>query len=49
MIMMIHVEELVESDDVADNAYEDDIDDDMLILTNLDDDDDITNPYNEFY
>ena len=39
------VKELVESDDVANNAHEDYIDDDMMIITNLDDDD-MTNPYN---
>ena len=40
------VEELVVSDDVANNVHEDDIDDDIMIVTNIDDDDDMTNPYN---
>ena len=40
------VEELVESDDVVDNAHGDDIEDDMMIIIDLDDDDDMSNPYN---
>ena len=40
------VEELVESDDVEENVHEDDINDDMMIVTGLDDDDDMANPYN---
>ena len=43
------VKELVESDDVAENAHEDYIDDDMMIITDLDDDDDMENPYNVDY
>ena len=31
---------------VADNAHEYDIDDDMMVITELDDDDDMANPYN---
>ena len=37
------VEELVESDDVAENVHEDNIDNDMMIVTDLDD---MANPYN---
>ena len=39
---------MVELDDVADNSYEDDIDNDMMIVNGLDDDDndDMANPYN---
>ena len=41
------VEELIESNDVlSDNVHEDDIDDDMLIITDIDDEDDMANPYN---
>ena len=39
-------EESVESNDVADNVHEDDIDDDMMIKTDIDDDDNMANPYN---
>ena len=39
-------EELVELDDVTDNVHEDDIDDDIMIITDIDDDDDLGNPYN---
>ena len=46
MIQKKDVEELVESDDVADNVHEYDIDDDILIVTNIDDDDDMANTYN---
>ena len=41
-----YVKELVELDDVQDQAHEDDINDDMMIITNLYDDDDMVNPYN---
>ena len=41
-----YVQKLVESNDVADNAHEDYIDDDMMIITNVDDDYDMANPYN---
>ena len=40
------IKELVELDDVAGNAHEDDIDNDMMIVTDLEDDDDMANPYN---
>ena len=40
------VQELVESYGVADNAHEDYTDDAMMSLTDLDDDDDMSNPYN---
>ena len=40
------VQELVESDDVAGNSHQDYIDDDMMIVTDLDDDEDMANPYN---
>ena len=42
------VEELFELDDVVDNVHEDDINDDMMIITDIDDDDDddMDNPYN---
>ena len=40
------VQELVESDDAADNSHEDYIDDDMMSVTDLDDNDDMSNPYN---
>ena len=43
------VQELVESDDVADNSHEDYTDDDTMSVTDLDDDDDMTNPYNVDY
>ena len=46
MIQQENVQELVESDDVAENAHEYYIDDDMMIVTELDDDDDMANPYN---
>ena len=39
------IEELVETDDVADNVHEDDIDDDMMIKNDIDGDDDMDNPY----
>ena len=39
------VQEIVESDDVVDNAHEYDINDDMMIVTDINDDDDIENPY----
>ena len=38
--------QLVELNDVANNAHEDDIDDDMMIVIDIDDNDDIANPYN---
>ena len=41
------VQELVVSDDVADNSHEDHTDDDMMNVTELDDDDDMDNPYND--
>ena len=41
-----YVQELLESNDVADNSHEDDIDDGMMIIIDLDDDDDMANPYN---
>ena len=41
------VQELVESDDAIDNAHEYSIDDDMMIVTDLDDDDDMANPFND--
>ena len=41
-----YFQELVESDDATDNAHEDYINDDMMITTDLDDDDDMVNPYN---
>ena len=41
-----YVQELVESDDLANNAHEEYIDDDMMIVTDLDDDNDIANIYN---
>ena len=44
-----YVEELVESYDVADNVHEDDIDDDMMVVTDINDDDDMANPYNVDY
>ena len=40
-----YVQEIVESDDVADNAHEYYIGDDMMSITELDDDDDMANPY----
>ena len=40
------VQELVESYDVVDNAHEYDINDDMMIVTDLDDDYDMDNPQN---
>ena len=40
------VQELVESYDVGDNAHEYYIDDDTMSITDLDDDDDMANPYN---
>ena len=43
------VRELVESGDLEDNAHEDYIDDDMMIVIDLDDDDDMANPYNVEY
>ena len=39
-------QELVESNNVAGNAHEDYIDNDMMIITDLHDDDDMANPYN---
>ena len=40
------VQGIVESDDVADNSHEDYINDDTMSVTDLDDDVDMTNPYN---
>ena len=40
------VQELFEWDDVADNAHEYSFDDDMMIVTVLDSDDDMASPYN---
>ena len=40
-----YFEELFESDDVADHVHEYHIDDDRMILTDIDDDDDMANPY----
>ena len=41
-----YFQELVESNDVADNTHEEYIDDDTMSVTDLDDDDDMDNPYN---
>ena len=40
------VKELFESNDVSNNAHEDYINDDMIIVTEFDDDDDMANTYN---
>ena len=37
---------ILESNDVADNAHKDDIANGMMIVTEVDDDDDMANPYN---
>ena len=39
-------EELVESDDVADSVHEDYIVEDLMIENDINDDDDMANPYN---
>ena len=40
------VQELIESDDVAENSHEYYINDDRMSITELDDNDDMANPYN---